>query len=437
MDFNLTWQTGMTIAVVALGVVASIPDRRRLAALWAFFLPIDFVTAVPVGLLDAIRYAGAAALGLLWPATLPDERRRRLHRLGLALILLGGVRLIAATAHHDPNGTQFALVLLAATAVAYVMAIRPAIHSHLIGGFMAGMTLSVVTALMQAMHWPALRAGNNEGHRYPGLSTYTMLFTWQVVLGLIVLGYLVTVGAKRRSPQWWLAAALIPLYLLALLTNGAQGGLLGLGSAALALAWGRRRDLTASKLGITLVATGAALAAIALVVLATNINVPTVSGFREGNYRNETARLEVASNGWNEFLDHPLTGMSRSAFISEYGIAPHFLPIDSAATAGVVGLVLSVGILGLLAAEVVRGPGDDGAWAQAGHLGVVVMAANTLTDAYGPFVGIARSTPLWIALVISSGYRHREDDLPATDSALLIESDAVSRAEPLEGSSDR
>ena len=65
------------------------------------------------------------------------------------------------------------------------------------------------------------------------------------------------------------------------------------------------------------------------------------------------------------------------------------------------------------------------------------MAANTLTDAYGPFVGIARSTPLWIALVIASGYRHREDDPPAPDSTLLIESDAVSRAEPLEGSSDR
>ena len=136
----------------------------------------------------------------------------------------------------------------------------------------------------------------------------------------------------------------------------------------------------------------------------------------------------MASNGWNEFLNHPLTGMSRSAFISEYRIAPHFLPIDSAATAGVVGLVLSVGILGLLAAEVVRGPGDGGAWAQAGHLGVVVMAANTLTDAYGPFVGIARSTPLWIALVIASGYRHREDDPPAPDSTPIACPSPAARA---------
>ncbi|MEO6627539.1 MAG: hypothetical protein ABIP03_03120, partial [Aquihabitans sp.] len=131
MDSIFTWQTGVTLALVAVGVLASLPDRRRLAALWAFLLPIDVVTGVPIELLDALRYGGALLLAILFAPTLSNTPRRWFRYLGGALLALAVVRLLAAVAHHDANGAQYAVVLAAATMVAYSMATRPRLHGHL------------------------------------------------------------------------------------------------------------------------------------------------------------------------------------------------------------------------------------------------------------------------------------------------------------------
>ena len=65
---------------------------------------------------------------------------------------------------------------------------------------------------MQALHWTTLREGNIEGSRYPGLSTYTMLLTWQLAFGLILGSVAVAVAiafgvggrdaAKRMLDRW-------------------------------------------------------------------------------------------------------------------------------------------------------------------------------------------------------------------------------------------
>lgn len=404
MDSYLTWQTGVLMAALLAGVGASIPDRRRLALVWAALLPIDYLHGVSVTLLDALRYSGAIVLTLAFAPTLAAEARPRLRQIGAILLGLATIRGLAAVVHHDPNGRQFAVVLTLATLVAWAMALRPRLHLHLVVGYMAGLTLSVAVSIMQALHLPTLVEGNNSGQRYPGLATYTMLFTWQVAVGMVILGVVITTRITHRHLWWWMSVALFPFFAMAMVTNGAQGGLLGLFTAFVAfLRFGPvrlgsqagRRWIMATLALVTLMVTAAFL---------TQIEIPTITDWGDGGYHNERARFDIVFDGLNEFRAHPLLGVSRTDFIYQYRIAPHFLPVDSAAVSGVVGLALSVGLLGWLGWAVLRGPADRRAGTLGGYLVLVVLTTNTLTDSYGPFVGVSRALPLWIALVAAGGH---------------------------------
>ncbi|MEO6627389.1 MAG: O-antigen ligase family protein, partial [Aquihabitans sp.] len=313
------------------------------------------------------------------------------------------VRLLAAVAHHDANGAQYAVVLAAATMVAYSMATRPRLHGHLTIGYLAGLSLSVVVALMQALHVPTLRQGNTQGERYPGLSIYAALLTWQIVIGLLLLWFMITTGRKRRTRTWWVAVVLLLLHGLALVTNGAQGGLLALAVVLVAFGWFSRSRISVASLRRWSLALAALVAITVAVVVVSGIEIPTVTDFGSNNFRNERARVEVISHGIDEFRAHPLTGMSRAVFIREHGIAPHFLPLDSAAMAGVLALALSVYFFGLLVAAVWRGPADERPETMVGYLVMAALMTNSLTDSYGPFVGVSRAVPLWIALVAARG----------------------------------
>ena len=404
MDSLFTWQTAVILALAALGVAASLPDRRRLAALWAFLLPIDQITGVPIEVPDALRYGGALALVVLFAPTQADPPRRSLRHLAAVLLALAAVRGLAAVAHHDPNGTRFAVVLAAATLVAYAMAARPRLHLHLVIGYLGGLTLSVVVALMQALHWPTLRDGNVEGQRYPGLSIYSALLTWQLVTGLLILGFVIATSRDHRTRTWWLAVVLLPFYGLTMVTSGAQGGLLALAAALVTFGWFSRRRVNSAAVRRWGVAVVAVVAVTVVVVGVSGIEIPTITDWGDDGYRNERMRVEVLYDGIDEFRANPLTGMSRSEFIRQHRIAPHFLPVDSAAVAGVVALALSVYLLGILVVDVWRGPSDDRPETMVGYLVVVALMCNTLTDSYGPFVGVSRAVPLWLALAAARGH---------------------------------
>lgn len=326
MDSYLTWQTGVLMAALLAGVGASIPDRRRLALVWAALLPIDYLHGVSVTLLDALRYSGAIVLTLAFAPTLAAEARPRLRQIGAILLGLATIRGLAAVVHHDPNGRQFAVVLTLATLVAWAMALRPRLHLHLVVGYMAGLTLSVAVSIMQALHLPTLVEGNNSGQRYPGLATYTMLFTWQVAVGMVILGVVITTRITHRHLWWWMSVALFPFFAMAMVTNGAQGGLLGLFTAFVAfLRFGPvrlgsqagRRWIMATLALVTLMVTAAFL---------TQIEIPTITDWGDGGYHNERARFDIVFDGLNEFRAHPLLGVSRTDFIYQYRIAPISCP---------------------------------------------------------------------------------------------------------------
>src|SRR5690606_35897753 len=61
---GLTVQTAALTLIIGGGVLASRGDLRRLAALWAVFLPVDTMFGVDPLVFDCIRYGGAIGLVL-------------------------------------------------------------------------------------------------------------------------------------------------------------------------------------------------------------------------------------------------------------------------------------------------------------------------------------------------------------------------------------
>lgn len=414
----LTWQTGVAVVLLAAAAGWSRNDVRRAAFCWAVLLPVDFVTGIRPELFDVARYAGAA--WLVWQAVpdLEGVALQRVRRIAALMVALALVRGVMALPRADGNGTKFAVVLLAATAVGYLLALRTEIHRAIAGGYLAGVTLSAVVSVMQALELPTLRAGDPVAQRYPGISTYTMLLTWQLAMGIILALYLV-VAQRRGTRLWWAGAAALPFLVVAALANGAQGGFLGLGTAFLAFLLVMRdrldrRHVTAMAAGL---AATVAVAVVGSLTATIDLSSLTVLAQPKG-LTNELARYDIAGVGLREFADSPLVGVSRSGFIEEHTIAPHFLPIDSAAVAGVLGLVAATALLGYLVVLVFRGPRSRSAEAVTGYLLLVVMTTNTITDSYGPFVGVSRATPLFLAVVaLSQGPGRSRDDEPAPTEA--------------------
>lgn len=404
-----TWQTGLLAAACLVLFATSWRDDRRMAALWGFLLPIDFVTGIEPEVLDALRYGGALWLFIRVKPDLGEPTRSRVRHLALVMASLAVVRTVMAAPKSDGNGTKFGLVLLAATAVGWAVANRTTIHRAVLGGMMAGLALSATVSVMQALHLTTIREGNIEGRRYPGLSTYTMLLTWQLAMGM-VLAIAFLVSGRRGSRLWWAAAVVLPIFVVASLANGAQGGFVGLGAAFLAFLWTMRKQLDRRALTIVGAAAVAALALTVVLAATEAIDLSSITVLTQPKgLQNENARIDIARTGMEEFLENPLVGVSRSWFIEEYTIAPHFLPADSAAMAGILGLVVATYLIGYLVVLVLRGPRNHTAAAVTGYLALVVMVANTSTDSYGPFVGVSRAMPLFLAVAAASGHWANSD----------------------------
>jgi hypothetical protein len=402
---QITWQAVVASVLLVALAWACRRDDRRLAFCWGLLLPVDYITGVHTAVFDVARYAGI--LWLCWRVrpTLSASANKTVVHLAAAIGTVAVVRGVFAVPRTDENSMVFAGVMLVSTACAALLAQRVRVHGAVAMGYLAGVTLSAVVSIMQALHIPTLRAGNTESQRYPGVSTYTMLITWQLAFGLIMATYLAAT-APPRSRRRYLALAVIAILSLAMVTNGAQGGLIGVGAAVVAVAWINRHRLTWSSVGrftaIGLVLVGG----VAAVVAVAGVDIPTIDGIAgkgKGGYRNETARWDVAVEGMRELRNHPLLGMGRTNFMDKYTIAPHFLPIDSGVTAGVLGFLVAAYLLFHLLRLLLRGPADRRPETVAGFAMLAAMCANTVTESYGPFIGLSRVSVLFLAVVAVKG----------------------------------
>lgn len=370
---------------------------------WGFLLPIEYVLEIPNTVFDLPRYIIAGVLALSTPATLAGVARRRVDRLCVLLLVLGVLRTAMGLYHRDGAGLLLGSVLLGSVICCGAVAWRPRLHRSVLFGFMAGVTFSGIVCLMQALEIPTLRPSGPGDGRFPGLSTYTMLLTWQVLFGCLIAGYFL-LNERRGTLRWNASLVALPVCGAALLVNGAQGGLLGLAAGGVAyLVWcgpAARRKLVASR---TLVvgAVGALLMGIVFVAL----QLP-VSTFQDwifhGNFVNETARVDIARTGWQVMLDHPVTGFGRQQFIDEHTITPHFLPLESAANAGIPAGLVALAVLIYTWRVMLRGPAR-GPYALFGSVLLAAMCSNTLTEISGPFIGVSHLFILLIAIVAAAG----------------------------------
>jgi len=398
-----TWQAGLSIAILAVAVVACWRDDNRLAWCFGFLLPIDFVTGVPTAVFDVARYAGVVWLIYRVKPDLSPSATSKVFRLAAAIASVAIVRGLFAIPRSDRNSMIFAGVMLVSTACAALLAQRTRVHASVAFGFLSGLFLSAMASILQALHMPALRAGNRSGHRYPGLSTYTMLLTWQLAFGIVLCLFLIAAsphGSRRRTFGW----VLMPVFILAMMTNGAQGGLAGLVAGIVALAWAKRSALSWSSARRYIAWGVGGVAGLIAVILLTGIDIPTIDGLTgEGGYGNENARWTVAVQGVHEMRLHPFLGVGRTNFMDRYGIAPHFLPIDSGVTAGILGFAVAAYLLWVVVKILIDGPADDRPVTTLGFVMIAVMFSNTITESYGPFIGLSRVTVLFLALAAVSG----------------------------------
>lgn len=414
MSDQITWQ-----AVLAVGFVVALTwwcrrDDQRLAFCWGLLLPVDYITGVHTAVFDVARYAGV--LWLCWRVrpTLSAAGTRVVAHLAGAIAAVAIVRGIFAVPRTDRNGMVFAGVMLVSTACVALLALRPRVHRAVAGGYLAGVTLSAAVSVMQALHLTTLRAGDDFSERFPGVATYTMLLTWQLAFALVLTVYLLATSPPRSRIRLvaWVA---LPVILLATVTNGAQGGFIGIAAAMVAAAWMYRDRLRWSELGRYVLAGVAGLAVLAVVVVASGVDVPTIDGFLgDGGYRNEKARWNIAVDGVREMRNHPITGMGRTRFMDQYTIAPHFLPIDSGIAAGILGFVFATYLLFHILRLLWKGPADRRPETAAGYALLAAMCANTLTESYGPFIGLSRVSVLFLAVVAVKGF-HPSPGTPAVE----------------------
>lgn len=397
----------LAMGVAAVGVMAltSIGHPTRLAWWWGFLIPIDFVEGVPSGLLDLARYGGVVWLCLRFAPELSAARRPLLLKMAGLVAAVGAIRGLGSLARMDRFGMFIAAVMVVGAVTAPFVAWRVRAHLPILAGFLGGVLLSSAVSLMQGLDIPTLQEGNQEGNRFPGLASSTMLITWHLAFALIIACYFLV---DRRHQRFYrvLAALTVPVGLAALVVNGAQGGLLGLlvaGFCTLIWGWRSINWRTALRYGAMALVVVVAIGAVLVVA---DVRTPTIDGIRgTGGYRNETARWTVAKNGARELAAHPLVGVGRTNFEDEYGLAPHFLPLEAGVTSGIVGFLVASYLLWCLIRVLLQGPRGRRPEAWLGLALSAAMFANTITETGGPFTGLPRFSMLLIAVAAAQGER--------------------------------
>jgi O-antigen ligase len=172
---------------------------------------------------------------------------------------------------------------------------------------------------------------------------------------LMVATYLLMRG-KRRWHQMF-AAAVLPIALVALLASGSRGPVLGgvIGLLVLLAMLARSRRTAFHLLLLTLLLVASFWAALQFVPSsASERSLSTLTGTRSGLASNGRDQLWAA--GWKTFTDHPILGVGTGSFATKarekvcpgpgcQDKYPHNVLLETAAELGIVGALLTLGIL--------------------------------------------------------------------------------------------
>ncbi len=406
-----TWQAGLFLAVIVAAYWWARTDVRRVAFVAGVMLPVDHLTGVTHVTLDAVRYLGVLAAIAVTPARASEPAKRIAERLIGTLLVLSAIRIAFSVFHSDRPAISYTMTMAIAGTVALLVACRPVLHRPMIAGWLVGITLSGVVTLMQVLSLPTLRQPEFQNSRYPGLTNLTMGLTWQMVYGFILWMYVIAVSGDR--PRLRVAAvASAVVCLVALMVNGAQGGLVALVTGTIAALWVFRSSLTWDRIRVPLlVVLGAAMVSAAALALGW-IELATLDGLTNGRFENERARFDVFKSAWREIAAHPFVGLGRTTFIDRYTISPHNLALDSGVIAGVLGLVAGFALFGYTAALWVRGPRDRRPETITAFVLLAALLPSFFTETQGPFVGLARIIVLLIAVLAVTGHHPAEADPP-------------------------
>lgn len=357
---------------------------------WAAVLPIDVVEGIPRVLFDGIRYAGVAALLVIFPTTDDPAAGRALRPWGILLGCLALVRISFALYHGDDDGLQTGMLMAASLVAAGIVGLRTSLHRTVLMGFLAGATLSAIVTGMQSLGLATLAPGEPSIDRYPGLAASTIILTWQLAFAIIIAVWSAAT-TRRRSVGWFASLLSIPFLVWAMLVCGTQGGLFGLVAAAgcvLVRSWSRGSSRQVIKVGLLMVAV---MVATVIALHEAGVEFATLREFLPSSgYENERARGQLLNDGLKVIADHPLVGTGTAQFQAQHRLVPHFLPVHFGVAAGLLGLGLGSWVLIRLGLVVMKGPAAETRSAVFGWALVAAMLAYTIPEPVGPFAGLNR-----------------------------------------------
>lgn len=403
-DSATSW-TVVAASMVGAVITLSWNEPQRLAWLAGALLPIQAVDRISSTGLEVIHIALIGVVVVRFAPRLSRPTSDLVVVAGALLAALALTRLGFGLARDAALPTvRFAGLTVAALTAATLVAFRVDAHRSLLTGFLAGATASATVTLMQLAGLEWIRTGFYGENRYPGLALEAPGLSWHMVIALMIGLAAVTTsdpGTARRAT--WLQMTVCAL---ALLTCGAQGGLAGLGFAALVCATSRWRDVRRVLRARPVVAVAALAVTAAALVVGAALGLSSVAGLAgdsEKGFANELARVRSIRYGVEQLVDHPLTGAGVVGYDARYDVRPHFLPLDAGVNTGGLGVLIGAALVGLLIWVLLQGPAGRTTSCLLGLGLLSAMLIQTLLTPSGPFASVERISLFMIAVAALRG----------------------------------
>ncbi|TFC93391.1 O-antigen ligase [Cryobacterium sp. TMT3-29-2] len=385
----------VAVAAIATIMVAVVLPLGALIGLWGALLPVWSVSSLDPMVFDAARLAVAIMIMVksgrehanLWTPAV----RRVAVPLGASAIGL----VVFGIVSGESGTVNLGVTMLLGLIVGWMVLSRLTNPWALMNGYLVGVTLSGVVLILAGFGYSTITPQTNGGFlRLTGLSPSATLVTYQLAIGAVVAWASIHKGA--RSGRFVVA---LMVCLVAMGLSGGRGGVVALGLALLVGArWGWVRAVPAAAI---------ALVGWIAVTLAENAGITfnTLQRFTSSGDGGDltTGRARLFQDSLDSILTHPVLGSGLSQFEAEYGPAPHVALLTFFVAGGLLcGLPVLWAFWCIARRCLTISPKQFGAAGKAAHLILAVSIASAFLEPNGPFVGIAWTTILLLAVGITS-----------------------------------